>query len=149
MKSRIIFLIGVVYASLAFTFSGPGYQSNLDKALAEARAKNKTILMVFAGSDWCRPCMQFKKEILENPEFVKYADEKLVILYLDFPSRKKNQLPEAQKAHNEKLAEQYNKQGAFPHIVLMDKDRKIITPVEFHNQTAADFISECKKHLHS
>jgi thioredoxin-related protein len=100
------------------------------------------ILMVFAGSDWCRPCIQFKKEVLESLEFQDFANENLVILYLDFPSKKKNKLSEEQTAHNESLAEKYNTGGAFPKILIFDSDEHLLGEIEYTNQRPNDFISQ-------
>tara|TARA_B100001123_G_C14631389_1_gene757914 strand:+ start:132 stop:581 length:450 start_codon:yes stop_codon:yes gene_type:complete len=149
MMSKIFPLIFTFMVATAFVPQDTTFHTSLAEARAIAQKEDKAILMVFAGSDWCRPCMQFKKEILESAEFSDFAGKKIVLLYLDFPTRKKNQLPEEQKKQNEKLAAQYNQQGSFPHIVLLDKNEKVLSTIKFHNQTPADFINECKKHLAS
>lgn len=123
-----------------------GHPSNWTTDLAEAKSlaldQNAEILMVFAGSDWCHPCMEFKKEVLLSSAFEAYAAEHLVILYLDFPARKKNQLPAEQKAHNEALAERYNRGGAFPKIILLDPQEHLLAEPAFHHQTPEAFIHE-------
>lgn len=111
-----------------------------DQCATYAQENHKNILMVFAGSDWCKPCMQFKKDILLQPEFSAYSKEHLAILYLDFPMKKKNKLPEEQTKHNEALAEQYNKGGSFPKIVLMDEKMNVIKELKYTRQSAEDFI---------
>lgn len=105
------------------------------------------ILMVFAGSDWCKPCIQLKKDILTSDDFNEFAKDKMAILYLDFPARKKNRLSESQTAHNESLAEQYNRNGAFPKIVLLDSSKEIVAQPEFKGQSAESFIAELKEKL--
>jgi hypothetical protein len=119
----------------------------LEEAQEAARNDNKAILMVFAGSDWCRPCIQFKKEILESDDFRHYQNDDLVLLYLDFPSKKKNQLPDDLKAQNERLAEQFNKEGAFPKILLVDSELNVLSYLKFTNQQPSDFVKECQKIL--
>ncbi|PSR11669.1 MAG: hypothetical protein DA408_14590 [Bacteroidetes bacterium] len=116
--------------------------SDLAAAQAYAAEHDSTILMVFAGSDWCRPCIQFKQDILKSEPFEAYANDKLAVLYLDFPARKKNQLPAAQVRHNEALAEQYNKTGAFPKILLIDVAGNILAEPAFSGQTPEVFIGE-------
>jgi len=65
------------------------------------------------------------------------------MLELDFPYRKKNQLPKEQKAHNEQLAEQYNQEGVFPKVVLLDAEKNIIGQLQYEkNMTAAQFIKQ-------
>ena len=54
--------------------------TDISEAETFAKDQNVSILMVFAGSDWCKPCMQFKKEILSNDSFQAYAKNNLAIL---------------------------------------------------------------------
>lgn len=112
----------------------------VEEAQTLAQAENRQILMVFAGSDWCRPCIQFKKDILASSTFTTYAKDKLVILYLDFPARRKNQLPALQKAHNEALAEQYNASGLFPNILLFSPQLNLQSKLDFSNQSPQTFV---------
>lgn len=146
MKEHIL-MLGLVGLSIA-GFSQTeqvSFYTDYEQAKIAAVAENKTILMVFAGSDWCRPCMQFKQEILESELFQAYAQENLVLLYLDFPVRKKNQLSKEQTAHHERLAEQYNKTGAFPKIVLLDAQDQRICDLKYTHQTAENFVAECRE----
>lgn len=111
-----------------------------EECMSYAQEKGKNILMVFSGSDWCKPCMQFKKEVLLSEEFTSYASEELAILYLDFPMKKKNRLSEAQTAHNEALAEEFNKNGAFPKIILLDAQLNEIKEIKYTRQNTSAFI---------
>ena len=121
--------------------------TDLTKAKAYAAEHNQDILMVFAGSDWCKPCIQFKKDVLQSNDFVDRLGNKLSILYLDFPARRKNKLPKEQTAHNEALAERFNKSGAFPKIVLLDRQEKVLGSPDFKGQTALDFVHELESAL--
>ena len=56
-----------------------------------ANNENKNIVMVFAGSDWCAPCIKLEKYILESDDFKNYAKEHWVLLKLDFPKKEKKQ----------------------------------------------------------
>ena len=91
---------------------------------------------------YCKPCIQFKKDILQSAEFVERLGDGLVILYLDFPSRRKNKLSKEQTAHNEALAERFNKSGVFPKLVLVDAEKNILSTLKFKGQTALDFVHE-------
>ena len=44
----------------------------------------------------------------------------------DFPRLKKHELDKTTRAQNDKLAEQYNKEGHFPYTVLLDADGKVL-----------------------
>lgn len=145
MKQLIILLVLAFSVNVGFSQKTHSYWfSNIDEATDYATENEVPILMVFAGSDWCKPCMQFKKDILTSEEFSDYASKNLAILYLDFPMRKQNKLPEEQTAHNEKLAEKYNQSGAFPAILLMDANQKVYGDLHFKRQSPEDFIASCK-----
>ena len=72
--------------------------TDLPKAQAQAKAENKIVLMDFTGSDWCPWCIKFKKEVLDTAEFQEYAAKNVVLVELDYPS-KKVQSAELKKAN--------------------------------------------------
>ncbi len=128
-----------------FIFNNPvEWQTNLESAQKIASDQNKEILVVFAGSDWCIPCMKFKETILLAEDFKSFEKDNLVVVYLDFPAKKKNKLPAEQTAYNEKLASKYNPSGLFPHIVLLDSQGAVIKHLKFDNQTPKAFTKEIK-----
>ena len=97
--------------------------TDLPKAEAQAKAENKIILIDFTGSDWCGWCIKFKKEVLDTAEFQAYAAKNVVLVELDYPS-KKAQSDELKKA-NAGLKDKYDVKG-FPTLVVLDKDGKEI-----------------------
>lgn len=116
--------------------------TNLEEAREIAAATGKHIVMVFAGSDWCAPCKAFKRSVLGEAAFLTGGREDYVVVYLDFPSKKRNQLPDDQKAYNDALAERYNPQGVFPRIYLLDADGETVEEMKFAGQTAEAFVAE-------
>lgn len=119
------------------------FYTDMEVAKAEAVQHNKDLLVVFAGSDWCKPCIQFKRSILVDSSFQTYAKKHLNVVYLDFPAKKKNALSPEQVKHNEALAEKYNREGVFPRILLMTSEEKIIQEIPFRLQSASSFIKQC------
>ena len=98
--------------------------------------------MVFSGSDWCKPCMQLKTDILSQADFKNYSDDQLVYLNLDFPYRKKNRLSPEQTLHNEQLAEKFNPKGQFPLVVLLDSNQNLLANIPYKkNMSTEDFIN--------
>ena len=108
------------------TFSTAEWTTDFSKAKIEATAKSKYILLNFSGSDWCGPCIKLKKEVLDSEEFLKFAEDKLVLVRADFPRNKKNKLSSEQTKQNEALAEKYNTEGKFPLTVLINADGKVV-----------------------
>ncbi len=140
-------ILKIASLALSLTFVGVGTDNwfhDKDQAMAYAQEHDGEVLMVFAGSDWCRPCIQFKQSILISPEFEEYSKDNLAILYLDFPAKRKNKLSAAQTEHNEALAEKYNLNGSFPKILLFDKELQDYREIAFKGQSPDEFIQEIK-----
>lgn len=49
-----------------------------------------------------------------------------MLVRADFPRLSRNRLAARQKAHNEALAEAYNRQGKFPDTVLLDAEGHVL-----------------------
>ena len=108
-----------------------------------AESNKVPILLVFAGSDWCKPCMMLKADILKSEVFHNYFSQKFALLYLDFPMQSKNKLADDLKKQNEMFAERYNKSGLFPNLVMIDSNGKFIGSLKYKHQTPEQFIVEC------
>jgi len=111
-----------------------------DEAFRQAKREKLPLLLVFSGSDWCRPCIAFNKEVLENPDFIAFCRNRVVVLKADFPQHQ-IQSEEVVK-RNEKLAEKYNQEGAFPKILLLDKENQVIATIPYSRQNANDFLEQ-------
>ena len=97
--------------------------TDLPKAQAQAKSENKIVLMDFTGSDWCHWCIKFRKEVLDTDEFKAYAAKNVVLVEVDFPSKK--QQSDGLKKANAALGKQYKVDG-YPTLVVLDKDGKEI-----------------------
>src|SRR5260370_38406268 len=104
----------VVLALLMEGLFSPGWHYNMQEAKDIAQKEHRHILLNFSGSDWCGPCILLRKEVLNDPGFLAFADSTLVLVNADFPRMKKNQLSREQQQRNDDLAAQYNSQGNFP-----------------------------------
>ena len=114
--------------------------TDFEKAKSIATEEGKTIVLVFQGSDWCGPCIKLDKEIWHTDEFKTYSEEHFVMLKADFPKRKKNALSEEQQAHNNNLAENYNKNGYFPYVVVLDSEGNILGSTGYKKSTPSAYI---------
>ena len=110
-----------------------------------ASKTQKYVLLVFAGSDWCAPCIRFEKDVLTQPEFNSFAERHLVIFTADFPQRKS--LSKEMVIGNEKLAARYNPKGLFPNILLIRSDGSLLSTLPYHGQSAVQFVNEIKQRL--
>ena len=129
---------------LALSFcKGQTFESDFDTAKQLREKTEKPILLVFSGSDWCKPCIVLKKNILNSDEFSQFSSDHLVVLNLDFPFRKKNQLTQEQQAHNDALADRYNPEGVFPLVLLLNEDNTVAKRIEYKmSMETPDFIAQ-------
>jgi hypothetical protein len=127
-----------------------GWHYNLDEARQLAKDQHKHILLNFSGSDWCGPCIELRKLILDNPDFLQMADTTLILVNADFPRSKKNQPNAQQQALNNAMADKYNSQGKFPYTLLLDANGKVIKTWEgLPNVKPADFVLEVRNAIYT
>jgi thioredoxin-related protein len=95
------------------------WQTDLPKALAQATAEHKLVLLNFTGSDWCGWCIKLDADTFAKPEFAAYAQTNLVLVVVDFP----HATPQAAdlKAANAELGKKYSIQG-FPTLIALKPD---------------------------
>jgi thioredoxin-related protein len=91
-------------------------------AVAKARKEHKMVLLDFTGSDWCIWCQRTDKEVFSTQKFKDYADQKLVLVKLDFPQTRV--MPDAVKAQNAALQEKFGI-DSFPTLVVLDSKGKV------------------------
>ena len=65
--------------------SGEGWVADFDVAVKQAREQGKHLLVDFTGSDWCGWCIKLHDEVFAKEAFLKAAQEKYVLVALDFP----------------------------------------------------------------
>ena len=101
---------GVAYART-------GWTEDFATALARSKTSGRPVLVYFTGSDWCPYCVRLDKEVLDQPVFMQWAKEHLILLELDFP----HDTPQSPKlkAQNEELAAEFQIEG-YPSLYIMD-----------------------------
>lgn len=113
---------------------------NIDEAKKQAEEKSQYILVSFSGSDWCGNCIKLGKELFETTDFKEFSNVNLTLLSLDFPAKKANKLSAEQTAHNEALAEKYNKMGAFPLTLIIDSNGRVVGKMKYPCTSAAEYL---------
>ena len=145
MKTLLTRLTGIL-AMLALTstlaLAKPGWSEEYDKALAQAKADKKLVLLDFTGSDWCGWCIKLDKEVFSQAEFAEYAKKNLVLVELDYP-RSKEQSKEI-KAQNAKLQGEYKIQG-YPTIIVLNSEGKKVGELGYQPGGPKAFIAELEK----
>ncbi|WP_426063706.1 thioredoxin family protein [Flavobacterium sp. DSP2-3-1] len=136
MKKNIMILF-LFIGTLSYS---QNWETNFEEAKAQSILENKNILLVFSGSDWCAPCIKLENTIWKSEDFKKESKQKWVLYKADFPKKKANMLSAELTASNKKLAEQYNKSGNFPLVLLLDKTGSILGITGYKNITPQEYI---------
>ncbi|MBL4848136.1 MAG: thioredoxin family protein [Planctomycetes bacterium] len=105
MPTRLILAFALALTCLTPAFAADRWQTDLQKALREAKKRRVPLVLDFTGSDWCGYCIQLKKDVFDTKEFARWSKRGPVLLELDFPRRKK--LPKKLAAQNLSLAKTY------------------------------------------
>jgi protein disulfide-isomerase len=130
--NKMMFGLLLCGALMQASATEPQWLTDLPKAQAKAKEEKKMVLLDFTGSDWCGWCKKARKDFLDTPEFSKYAAKNLVLVELDFPSKKIQQSDDLKKA-NAALKKKFGVDG-FPTFVLLDSAGKELGRAEGYVQ---------------
>ncbi len=117
------------------------WQPTYEQALNEAKTKEKPLVLVFSGSDWCGPCKKLDQQVWQTQEFRNYAKDHYILYRADFPRKKKNQLSKDIVASNAKLAEKFNQNGYFPLVLMLNENQKVLGSFGYKNLTPEKYIA--------
>lgn len=97
--------------------------TDLPAARQKAVKENKLVLIDFTGSDWCSACIQLRRNVLDNPDFLAYAGERFVLMEVDLPRRK--DFAPVLRARNEAIAAHYGIAG-YPTILIINPQGEVL-----------------------
>lgn len=110
-------------------------------ALATAKEQNRHVFLLFTGSDWCPWCKKLQAEILATAEFKRYAQQKLILVEVDFP-RDKSQ-PSALKRQNAALQTKFQI-GGYPSVVVLDAEGREVGRLGYMDGGPKPFLEQLK-----
>lgn len=137
--TRILSACAVLAVGSTAVFAAAGWDDNYDKAIAQAKAEKKLVVLDFTGSDWCGWCIKLDKEVFSKPEFKEYAKANLVLVEVDFPNSK----PQSKKLkeQNQKLQKEHGIQG-YPTIIVLNSEGKKVGQLGYQEGGPAPFIAK-------
>lgn len=138
---KVKFLI-ILFSFAMANVSAQEWLTNFEEAKEIASKNNQNIILVFQGSDWCGPCIKLDKEVWSTAEFQNLSKDHFVMLQADFPKRKKNMLSDDLQEHNNKLAAQYNPNGYFPFVVVLNPNGKVLGNLGYKKSTPELFFKK-------
>ena len=119
----ILTTLAVLALSFTHAFAGTpaGWTDDYAKAMTQAKAEKKLVLLDFTGSDWCGWCMKLDKEIFDKAEFKDFAKDTMVLVKVDFPQS--TPISKKTKEQNAKLQQKFGVNG-YPTLFLLDDKGK-------------------------
>jgi protein disulfide-isomerase len=129
-------------ATLAAPKAKLSWTTDYRGALAQAKEQNRQVFLFFTGSDWCIWCKRLNAEILAQPEFARYAEDKLILVELDFPQGKFQ--PAALKAQNGTLARIFQIEG-YPTVIVLNSAGKPVGRLGYQEGGPVPFVKALKK----
>lgn len=127
----------VFVLSLSAFADREGWLVDYPKAVAQAKAENKLVLLQFTGSDWNSTCQKQDAEVFAKPAFKEYATKNLVLLEVDFP--KKKELPSPVADQNKELNAKYSIRS-FPTLVVVNGDGQEVGRLVGYGGGGADIV---------
>ena len=123
-------VMGVVAASKFYTpAERVPWRSDLPKALAEARAANKSVLLYFTA-DWCGPCQYMRRNVFTDGGLAASMEERYVPVRIDHDAR-------------QDLIFQYQVEG-MPWFAVLDPDGKPLRILNRGVETPQEMIAWLK-----
>ena len=118
------------------------WSTDYDGSLDRAKLEHKHVFLFFTGSDWCGWCKKLSREILTTGEFTQYAQDKLILVELDYP----RQTPQSYevKVQNKMLESRYSITG-FPTVVVLDYTGKAVARLGYQAGGPEPFINRLKE----
>jgi thioredoxin-related protein len=110
-------LFGFLLLHAGTATAGDKWLSHLDEAERLSARNGKDLFILFTGTAWCAPCVQFESNVLSRAEFLD-STEPFVLVKLEFP-KSDEELPPRQRNDFMAWRERYGIR-AFPTVILAD-----------------------------
>ena len=140
MKMKFVYtaVLAAAVAMVAPAYAADGWMTDLPAAMQKAAKENKLVLIDFTGSDWCSSCVQLRRNVLDNPDFRAYADERFVLMEVDLPQRKN--FDPVLRAKNEAIAARYGV-AAYPTIMVLNPQGGVLGGFQEGDKTVKEAIA--------
>ena len=139
MKNYVLLMLFVIVSNGVFS---QNWTTNFEAAQQEALQSKKPIILVFAGTDWCSPCIKLDKQIFQTDTFKTYATENAILVRADFPRKKENALSETLQEQNRKLADKYNPNGFFPFVLMLNAEGVVLGELGYEKIEPQDYVNK-------
>ncbi len=124
--------------------------TDFQAAKAQANAQRKSILLYFHGANWCPPCVQMQRQVIDSSEFAEFARRSLVLVDVDFPENptQSEQLGKANLALKRKFNLIPEWGEGLPTIVLLNEaGETVFQETGYAGGGPAEVLSKLRRHV--
>lgn len=100
------------------------WTQDYDAAMALARERSLPAIIKFTGSNWCGWCKIMEHDVFSTEAFAKWADGRVVLVTIDFPSRHLSIVPKEWQSRNVVLRHKHNVNG-YPTIIVINRKGEV------------------------
>lgn len=123
--------------------AGDAWLTSYPQALSLAQETGKPVLVVFTGSDWCEHCHTLERNILESPEFLEWAADRVVLLMIDLPQEG---ISDQERQVRSRVCIKYGVRS-FPNSVLVSPDGSALASQSgYQGQTTNSWLTKFSAH---
>lgn len=142
MKYGHVLMAAAFVFALAVGAQAKDWETDFEKASAQAKESGRYMLLDFSGSDWCGWCIKLDKEVFSKKAFKEYAKENLVSVLLDFPRKapQSNKL----KKQNEALMQKYGIKG-FPSVIVLSPAGELVGKTGYREGGPEAYVDHLKQ----
>jgi hypothetical protein len=72
-------LVGLLFFHVGSAEAGDKWLTHLDEAARLATKEGKDLFILFTGTAWCAPCVQFESNVLSRPEFLDKTEPFILV----------------------------------------------------------------------
>ena len=115
----------IILVALTFSYSALAQEAtwytDVNKAIELSEKQKKPIMLFFTGSDWCGWCIKLQNEVFKQEAFVKWANQNVILVELDYPRRKS--LDPQMQQQNAQMQQLFQVRG-YPTVFFVNPEQK-------------------------
>ena len=101
------------------------WTQDYDAAMALARERSLPVLVKFTGSNWCGWCKIMEHDVFLTEAFKKWAEGRVVLVTIDFPSRHLSIVPVEWRSRNVALRHKHDVNG-YPTFIVFNSKGEVV-----------------------
>lgn len=121
------------------------WTQDYEAAMNLARERSLPVLIKFTGSNWSGLCKILEYDVFLTEEFTKWAEDRVVLVTIDFPSRHLSIVPKEWRSRNVSLRHKHDV-NCYPTVIVLNAKGKVVGRIGASKSvTAGSFIKSVEE----